>query len=662
MHYILLKLVVVLMGFALSLSVQAANELALIKPKGKDYRAGSDPIEITLGDTISQEIWPNLHLEIDSIDVTEFIALANGRLQYIPQEPLSFGQHQIRLVAAMPDGNIEELANWQIETRASATFLESTIQSNLDLQITQRIDDNYSTDTVSKTQGQGSYTFASNQSTGDWRLTTNADLIYNSQRDQTQNGRKLDVNEFNLKSEWSQSTVTLGHQTLPVNSLVMTDFNRRGVSASYRTESNNAEVAGFRTRTEMITGFENGLGIGNEKKRTTGAYVRVNPVSETPEKMIVTGIYLDGRGSPEGQAEESDEATKGEGEARAIIVESYLDKKRVYVRGEYASSSFDFDGVDAGYAAEDDHASSLFVQYATERNEGRTEANNWSAGLLHQRIGQWFHSLGNAALPADKKTSQILTTFSSEQWQINANAALEENNVDNDVNIPVIETRMLTANVTYTPQSNPDKPQSGMFSNPSYTFGFTHNNNEQTVTPVGFAGDAIKQKNYEISLLASFSGDGWNWSLSHMLSKEEDVTNVYSDTENEVTSLEANLPVNENFTLSPVIQTSSSRDIDTGLVTDIDNAGINMQYSNNDDISIILGYTMSHEVTNDGSNDARSKLAEVTATWAQQQATHNKFGYSYFTRASRQDNDILGIKSDTYQVFLGINLTWPATF
>ncbi|VAW97810.1 hypothetical protein MNBD_GAMMA21-2901 [hydrothermal vent metagenome] len=638
-----------------------AIAVELIEPAEGVYRTSQDPVLIRL-QSLPSDLWPYLQLELGNIDVSKFVSRTDDVLRYEPQDLLAKGSHQLRLLAVTPDGNIDEVAVWQIEIRTSAGFIESSIEASVDLQVSQRVADNFESDTVGETQGQGSAVFASVNSTRNVRITSSADFIYNSQSEQTLTGREFDLNEFNLKSEWSQASVTVGHQTIAANSLVLTDFNRRGVSGSIRNEGDTFTSTAFGMRTETIAGFEEGLGIGDSQNRTAGAVINVSPISAAPEKLIVSALYLDGRGRSDGLAEEADETPNTGGSATALIVESYSYKKQAYLRGEYARTSFDFDGKNTGYAEQDDRASSIYVQFATERDQDRVQPNNWNVGLLRQRVGPWFYSLGNNYLPSDKESTQLITNYMSPSWQLNAFAAFERNNVTNDQNVPTIETRLITTALTYTPQSDTETPVTGMFSNPTYTFGYTFNEQEQVTDPTGFAGDVTDLKNSEASVSAGFAGDSWSWRVAYIMSSEDDVTNVYSDLKNQITSIEGFFPVGSQFTLTPIIQYTRIRDVDLNLTTTGWNSGLTIGYDNQGDWSASLTYTVTQEDRDDGLIDTRTEMLDIFAQWVISPAEINKPGFSLFTSANYQDTDVMNINIDQYQVFVGINASWPVTF
>lgn len=624
-----------------------------------DYRTVEDAVIIDLGG-FDKALFPYLRLELDDIDVTAFVSLKKNRLQYQPGPALARGIHALRLLAVTPDGNIEEIASWQLDIRTARGLVQSQFTSSADAQITQRVADDIPDNTLNRTQAQGSMVIASLQATRDVQFSSSADFIYNSQSDQTLNGREFDVNQFNLVAEWSQAAVTLGHQIIPANSLIVTDFNRRGVSATAGTQSGLIKATAFAMRSETITGFEHGLGVGDDQHRTQGAIVRLTPLTRSPENLILSVSYVEGQGQTTGLAELSSDETTQQGDAHAFQVESYTMDKQLYLRGEYALTNFDFDGANNGFDAEKDRASILFAQYATERNTAREASNNWSVGLLHQRVGPWFHSLGNANLPSDKNLTQLSSTFSSTSWQLAANAAYEQSNVTNDNSIPTIESKLMTATLSYTPQSG-DAPSDGLFTHPTLSLGYQHGTQEQITTPGGFLGDFTDISSREMSLTAAFAGDNWNWQLGYSISEQEDVTNNVSDQQNQLVSLEANFPLVSYISLTPLLQSSRNRELDTGTVVNGWNAGVTLNFDNQQDWSGGLSYSVIRSYDNIDVINSRSSVLEFLAMWTYQQAQNNKPGIQLFTTANYQNTSSTETNLDQYQVFVGVNVSWPVS-
>jgi hypothetical protein len=203
---------------------------------------------------------------------------------------------------------------------------------------------------------------------------------------------------------------------------------------------------------------------------------------------------------------------------------------------------------------------------------------------------------------------------------------------------------------------------SGIFANPSYSFGVTKGSEEQITTPAGFVGDTTDRNNTEVSLAGEFSGDLWYWRLAHTVSKEMDDTDLYSDLENSLTSLDASISVTPLITLGPVIQVTRSRDIDLDTTIDGWNAGMTINYDNNKDWRGGLSYTVFREDGHDDFTNTRTSVIEFMSTWAYQIAKGTKPGIHFFTKANYQKSSSLDINSDQYQVFVGLNINYSVVF
>lgn len=642
-----------------AVSVTAVG-VELIKPDESFYTS-EDTIKVRLG-TLPRSVWPYLHMELDDIDLSQLTSRFNDVLQYKPVEPLTTGPHQLRLIAVTPDGNIEEIAVWKLDVRTSAGFIESKIEANMDLQVTQRVADNFTSDTVGRTQGQGGAAFSSLHSTDNVRITSSADFIYNSQIEQTPNNRKLEVNQFNLTSEWSQAGVSIGQQNIPTNSLILTDFNRRGVTASVNTESGNLIATVFGTRTETISGFEHGLGVSDGNHRTQGAVIRIAPLANAPESLIVSAMHLNGRGMVSGLAEVADETEYTSGSASDIMLESYRMNKKLYLRGEYAISSTDFDGTGSGYGSVDDRASTMYVQYATERDSSRTGDGNWAIGLLRKRVGPWFHSLGNTYLPTDKVLTQLNTSYQSSAWMINTNTAVEKSNEANEQTIPTVETRIFSAQLAYSPQSDVSASTSGILSHPNYSLGVTKGSERQISMPSGFDGDGTDRNTTEVFLAAEFTGDSWSWRIARAISKEVDEINSVNDTENTITSLNVSFPLTTRFMFGSEFQVTRNTYINSGSTTNGRNIGITLNYDNQENWSGGVNYTATQEDGGVEYSNTRTYGVGVVVMWAYQIANINKPGLRLFATANHQESISADLKSSQYQVFVGLNLTFPLAY
>ena len=655
-----------LMAMAQPMISHSADMLTLGSAGEKGYRSSLDPVEIHFGQAMPADLAPYLRLEINAIDVTDFVQRSDQGLLYVPQEPLAPGFQELRLVAMLPDGTIEEAAIWTIEVRASKTFRVAETQGQIDLQVTHRVADDIDNSPSRRTQGQGGGTFFSQHADGDWSTTSRANLVYNSQSSQNHSGKELELTDYQIKGEWQRATLTMGHQNISPNSLVLNGFNRRGLSAGYTSEQHNFQTTAFSTRTEQITGFNHFTGINQSNHRTSGAMVSVNPFTSNPDQLTLSGIYLQGKGQSEGVAEISDATDKTGGDAQALIADSYLFNRLWRMRGEYASTSFDFDGKGTGLSSETDDAYTLLLDYDSSRanNNPGGDSGNWGLSLQHQHAGPWFYSLGNTAVTADRETTQLQGKYWNSTFSIIGLVSTGEDNVDDDDSLPTTAIDSASINLMYTPpmasvDSGSEPPAEWVFSNPSYSLNWSHYRLEQIDTPTGFTGDDVDSRYHEVLLSAAFSGNGWYWNLSQSFIDQDDRVLDANDQETLRTSLDSQFTINEYLSISPILQRTETDYVNQDMEIRSWLAGASIDLNYPSDWSYSLSHTVNREEASDDSIDSRAALTQATVQWRYREAAQNRFGITFFSNGSYQTTEDQGSDADDYQLFLGINVSLP---
>jgi len=665
-HWLLLCILAA--GFS---SPVSAELLSLADMGDKGYRGTADAIEIRIGQDMPAELIPYLHLEIDAIDVSDFVQRDAQRLVFQPQTPLEPGMHELRVVAVLPDGTIEEAAIWSVEVRASKAFRIANFNSNTSLQAMQRISDDLPNPPGERLQGQGAVALDSRHADDDWELTGQANMIYNSQESQNLSGDEFELSDYQLKQSWNQSSITLGHQVISPGSLVLSDFSRRGLSASYHSEQQRFQATGFSTRTEEITGFDHFTGVDDADNRTSGVVLTAYPFESRPEQLAVSAIYLDSKGVSQGVAQVNDTAPNTGGDAAALILDSYPGNKRWRLRGEYASTRFDFDGENTGFDAEEDDAVTLSAGYDVGRDTERAmEADSsWNVNLMHQRVGPWFYSLGNTGVTVDRETTQLAGNYQGMALGLNGSISLGEDNVDKVNTLPTTEIKTAMFSLNYTPQSDPfgeeemeqEQSSESLFSNPSYSLNWSMHDLDQIITPTGFTGDDVNSRYQELSLAATFSGSDWYWSLTQSWIGQDDKVYIDNVSDTVSTSLESQWTLNDYVSLSPVLQQSVTEYTNMAVETKSWLAGVTLNINYPDNWNNSLTYTVNRETDSEGTIDSRTRIAELMLQWNVRQAGQNKAGISLFTSASHQEVEQVGADMDQYQVFLGVNVAWPAS-
>ena len=642
--------------------VQAEANFSLLEPGEKGFRASTDPIKINIAQSLPSHIYPYLRLELDAYDVSDVSQRERNQLIYVPTQPLEPGQHELRVIAELPDGSIEELALWAIEVRDSRAFRQARIGGQLDLEVMHRVDDNFTDNTVERTQGQGSIAMHSQHADGDWKVSSNANMTYHSNEEQTQVDDEMVLHDYLIKTNWPQTQVALGHQGFEVESLVLNECSRRGISASYQTEQQRMQFTAFGVRTEEITGFNNFTGVNDSDQLSSGMLLTAYPLVEKPERLIFTAVYLNSKGNVEGEAETNEAIEDTEGKAQAVIVDSYQLNRTLRLRGEYAISQYDFDGVNTGYEAEEDSATSLMLNYDTTRDEQRLSEHSWNIGVLQQRVGPWFYSSGYSALQADRLTTRISGYYQGPTLGMNAVVSLGNDNVDDNSNLPKIEYDTLSLNLNYTPQvdseNDNDNDTLNLFSNPSFAVSWTDNTQLQVATPSGYLDTKIDTRFNELGLSATFSGETWYWSVSYTDIREEDHTNLYTSV-SDVAAFEASLSINEYFSIDPNYQYIKTREVEYATQTKTEAGGIMLNLNYPENLSNMLSYTVSRDTSTTG-DSSRTAITEFSSQWQYLEVKNNKPGVSFFIRASHENSNNLTTHEEQHQAYVGINVSWPA--
>ena len=641
-----------------SAGLQASEIPSLVKPEGKDYRTMMEPVHIRFPDPLKKNVLETLRFEIDYTDVTDFVTHAANVFTYIPAEPLVPGHHEIRVISLQPDGSIEEIGNWAFEVRHSENFLEASVEQNLDIQAMHGIKDSFSTPQDDSTV-QGTWSFNTIHSDNNWRVSSQADFLYNQKTDQTFRGEEFDVNEYLLKAELPQTTLQLGHHDVGMDSLILSQFNRRGISARVESEDKRFDVTGFSMRTESIAGFHHGLGFSDNSSRTSGVVLNSFPVTSDPDLLALSAVYLSGNGAEEGIDQISDDVTNSGGDAVALIADSRVMDRTLRFRAEVAQTSYDFDGKNTGTASKDDGAYSFLVHY-TPHSEGEY---SWDAGIKFQKVSPWFHSPGYSEIASDQDETQIFANLNASQWGINTILSRKYDNVDEDNTLPEVKSDLVTAQLYYNPVMETEYDGfMGIFSNPGYTLTLTRGRNEQENQPAGFLGQETNTMNREMSFQANFSSTNWSWSFGHGIVMTDDNTDVSSDTRNRLTTLDMMLPAGEKASLGLQLQRNEQEDLDTGVDTNTNTAGISMTINHPVNWTTVISHTMNRERASNDSVDTRSHITEASMRWDYVRASGNKPGVAFFMNANYQTTDNDGDKTGDYQAFLGINITWAAKY
>lgn len=645
-----------------------AAPLTLAEEQGKDFRGSTDPLRIAIGRDMPAAQLAYLHFEIDAIDVSDFVQRGEREFTFVPQQPLSAGWHRLRVVALMPDGAIDEKAVWKFEVRASKKYRVAESNKQVNLMLMQRLATDLPAPLPGSTQAQGTLEYSSTYANNDWTLTSKASALYNSQAEQNASGEPIEVPDYQVKADWARKSVALGQQAIAPGSMILDGFNRRGISYTQSSKQERLALTGFATRTAEVTGISHITGLDDGNNLAAGAILTGYPIKDKPEALGISLVYLDSKGTTQGAAQIEDTDANTGGSAGAVVVDSYHGHKLWQLRGEYAQTRFDFDGINTGFAAQSDDAYSLALNYNTTRDSsGKDRKNrNWNFGVQRQRVGPWFFSQGNFGVTPDRNMTHVTGGYQGAELGVTGVVSMGEDNVTGDTTLPITVIDAAMLGLVYTPaqpatdQPEPEKKKSGgLFQNPSYSLNLQQNSMDFRYVPAVFTGDDVNLANREAALAMTFSGKDWNWTLSHSMIWQDDRINLANSSETISTGVEVNKTLNKHLAVAPVLQQSVTRFSTTGIETQnsILGATLNASYPKNWNNS--LTYTVNRQYSNDGSMDSTAQTIQALAQYTPQRTSPGKFDMKYFTSASYQRNETIDGTSAGYQLFVGINITWP---
>ena len=638
----------------------------LLPPPQTEFRSPTDEFRIFIPPIVPVEVLQSLSLELDGIDVTAMISREGDYAVFVPPQPLEWGKHSLSIVEYAPDGSILERGLWDFEVRRSASFREAEFQSSLDVKVTNRVADQNLENLPKSTQAQGGLGMEGAIADKDWRVSGNIDFLYNSQSDQTVNDREFDMGEYLLTGKVGPAQSDIGHHAIEPNSLVMESFKRRGVSASMSPKNQQAKVTAFVMRTDRIIGFQQGLGINDPEKRVAGVVGSANPFSDNPEKLFLSATYLNGEGEQVGVGEGGDPESSG-GDAWSLTADSTILNKRLRLRGEFATTRFDFDGEDTGFDAERDHAYSLLSVYTHPERTVKGKPLNWNIGVDYHNVGTFFHSLANPGLPNDKRSMSAFGEIGWSALKINTVFGRGTDNVDDDPLLPRIQTDQVTVGTTYAPFQ--EAPQNGgwnLFGQPFYQLNLNQTKQNQTRTPSGFSGTVTDNKTSGLDLSASFNPGTWNWTISYAVTLFDDYSDVSSDTRNNFANLSAGFLIGERLSLTPILQYNVLEDKDTDVDTTSLSAGLGITIPlYRDRLNCSMNFSLNQNSASDDSTDTTSSNIDGSMVWAIKLPKTNRPGVALSVEGNYQDIDdkvTPGSSTHNYQVFIGISVSWPVAY
>jgi hypothetical protein len=665
-------------------------------PPQKGARGQADPILIGLPD-LPVAVLERLTLELDNIDVTAFVTRDGPNAVFTPPQPLAFGAHQLRLVEYAADGSVIERAAWTIEIRKSTGFREAAMSANATLNASVRVaQSDLAENAPGKLQGNGAAQLQGAAADGNWRLRGNGDLLYNGQPAlmPRQEGH-FDIGRFLVTADSGPVTAAVGHQVVGPESLVMQGFNRRGVSVGLGRETDAATATAFSLSGQDVIGFQHGLAIADSANRVDGVSIVGWPIPGQRDALALSTTYVNGEGPTQTGAPGTGIGSNAltpvvagsqppppvntgaplvtAGNAANLVADSQLIERRLRLRGEYALSRFDADGVDTGNDAQKDKAYSLLVSFAPwgAKTAGDPPLSV-RIGLEYRSIGTFFQSPSSPAGSSDRKGTRGFVVF---DWGgLNLSASLERltDNVNDLASLPRTQWTQSGFGLTYrpapvlAPAGDPAQPPAlPWYGQPMFALAFS--NFDQDVIKASTALNAGPfRTTRSLTGAASFTYPSWMWSLSHTVGEINDFTDATDDTRSNLTALYASLRFGEKLTIVPLFQVNRIEDRtnnakDSKTLTGV--ISLNYAFSQRAGANLSLG--ASRQLVDDGSLDTRSIDTVGSVNWIVVPVGGAKPGLTLTLEGAHHNIDDkvnTANTRDSYELFIKAGISWLPRF
>ncbi len=657
-------------GLALALPANAQTQewQPVLQPsQSGDYWAPNDPITIFIPPELPVEVLQNLALELDSFDVTSLIQREGDFALLRLPEPLTPGEHRLRLVEYGQDGSIIERGFWTFEVRKNAAFQNIEASANLALDATRILTgDNLqgADDNIFQSGGDGRVVVQE----GNWSASTQANYLYDSRDEQSLTGREADLGEYlttlSFQSDDLSSDVRLGHHDIGASDFIMSDFNRRGLSLGIGSADSAVQVTGFALASEALLGIDRISGIEDPDDRVQGAHVRLRPIASLRDNLELTGTYYLGE-KTDTFDNDFDIEERSDGDGFAVAADSLWLEERLRLRGEFSRSRFDLDGAGGAVDPETDEAYSALANYAILQNELVDDLPlNWNLGIQHERLGTFFGSIANPFLIGDRITTTLFSDVTWDTFAFQAQAGHQTNNVNSLDGLPRDRTLNLFLNGSYAIFPGPeDEPLPEWLGLPSFGLSFSIVDIDQTDRPDDFDAEAESQT---ISSTASFSTsyDTWSWYLSETVNSVNDTVGGDGDTLGFLTSLGAQFLVGEQINLAPYTQWSldENQNLNDTVHTWLVGFGAGAEILPSV-LSTNLNYSYSH--ARGAQNTLDTHIFGGELLWTFLQAEQNRPGMAFSLSGTIQESNgdaILSTQDRVYQVFLSLKTTLPASY
>lgn len=616
-----------------------------------------------------------LGVALDDIDVTSLAALDGTDIVVTPSQPIPFGAHRLLLVEYLQDGTIAERGAWSFDIRKSTLFREAGFQADATVSATDRVADHNANATMGPLQGNGSAQLKGAVANEGWKANGSASVVGNSQSGQMPRKEgHVDIGQYLLEAQSGAVAGRIGDHAVGPDSLVMQGFARRGVSADL-SGGGIARITGFSMHATPVAGSQHLSGVDDVHDRVDGAVATLNPFTGRPDVLAVSGTYVDGEGSTLNGPGVAGSAQPFAGHAGSIVADAKLFDKLLRLRGEYARSAFDFDGVGTGLDATPGHAYSGLANYLPWHSLIVLDQSlTWNIGAERKVLSTFFHSPANPGAVADRDVKQVFTGVNWYGLNLQASAGREHDNVDDLQTLPTTESMQRSVSLNYTPVKPPgqaaaDAASFPWYGQPSLTASYMtlrkNVSSNPSATPLVPVGPLHDTKN--LTLGVQFQYSKGNWGATHGRVTDDDFSGLAPSTQTVSDRVQGGLQVSK-ANVSAFLQHDQADDHTQDTTSQAVIGGATLAYPFTDRLTSSLAYTVRHAWTPQIPSDQIIGDTTLGLSWAALQAKGIRPGLALGMDGSyHQCRDKVASQGaapclDSYQLFLKMSVSWMPAY
>ncbi len=610
-------------------------------------------------------------LELDNIDITDLVITHNNRLNYRPIEALAAGQHTLRLIALDNLGNSIEKASWSFITQGeknqtakaeawltSASFTAETLTEFSNRLKSRHIGSNAPHHSIASGGGQ-----VYGQAQGEnWVIDAQGNYLLQSEKSLRQTSAPFDIGEYTLSAnhygELINTRFTAGHHDTGLDSLLISQFYRRGLSAHIASKQDRVAASAFAFNTENTLGTDNVSGISDQNNRINGFSTSIKPFSSDQDALKLMTMYYDGERTREGiGVSTSDETATGSG--WGVTAEKQWLNNQLKFQSHYARSRFDLDGHE-GLAPDDESNAFSILLEATPFNQILLDKNfNLTVGSKYERIDTFFQSLANQGLASDRDAATLYSNLYWDNLTVDLQLSRETNNVEDLIGLPTDKLQQFLWNSSYifTLSQGPNTWLGSPYINFS---GFT-SLLERDKTPNGYIGTDTDSRSSSYTVSGGSNYEALYWTLSYTNGSFNDDANTNNDTSNELTSLGFGWQARHNLLLNGNLQYATFNNKGTGDNSYDTQIGIGLiSEVIQEKLNLNINYNLNQS---SGDTDLPDRhIINTEVGWTFSQATYNRPGFSLALRGSLEKtngNTAFTDNETSYQIFAIFRISVP---